>query len=79
MAKFIKSIGKVRYNGIGADLYENKDGTATIRFDKNMSALPRKSFLKFGSLNNAEEFIENSKGSNGLNTLINILNKAGIE
>ena len=77
-AAFIKNIGKVRFNGLGADLYENKNGTATIRFDKNCTALPKKTYLCFDDLVKAEAFIESKEGSDGLNTLINILDASEV-
>lgn len=73
-SEFIRNIGQCRWNGIGADLYENQDGTATIRFDKNGSDLPRKTWQKFDSVDDAVIHIERHQGSNGLSTLINILN-----
>ena len=75
---FIRSIGNVRFNGIGADLYENKDKTACICFDKLTHDLPGYLDLQFKSLIDAELFIECKKGSNGLNTLINILNVSNV-
>jgi len=78
MSEFIKSIGNARYNGFGADLYENKNGSATIRFDKNTRNLPKKHWLTFSSLEDAEKFIEIKQGSSGFNTLVSILNAAEI-
>ena len=78
-ATFIRNIGMARLNGFGADLYENTNGTASIRFDKNTNPLPSRTNLIFDSLELAEEFIERNKGSNGVNTLNNILMKADIK
>lgn len=78
MSKFIKNIGNCRWNGIGVDLYENKDGSARINFDKNGRNLPKRTQLKFKSTDAASEFIERKKGSNGVNTIINIIEYAGI-
>ncbi len=77
-ASFVKNIGKVRFNGFSADLYENKDGSASIRFDKYTKSLPSKTFLNFSSLTLADTFIKSKEGSNGLNTLFNILDFANI-
>ena len=73
MSEFIRSVGMVRFGGIGADLYENKNGTASIRFDMNTRSLPKKTHLTFDDIEKAESFIESKKGGNGLNTLINII------
>jgi len=73
MSTLIRSIGKVRFNGLGADLYENKNGTASIKFDKNCTQLPKRTNLCFDNLGKAETFIESKQGSNSLNTLVNIL------
>lgn len=78
MSKFIRNIGKVRWNGLSADLYEKKDGTASIRFEKYGTELPRRTNLLFNSLELAESFIEKKAGSNGLNTLINIIEHAEV-
>lgn len=78
MSTFIKSIGGVRFNNLGADLYENNNGTATIRFDKLTHDLPKKHWMKFDSLESAEQFIEKKQGSNRLNTLINVIESANL-
>lgn len=74
MSKYIRNIGKCRYNGLGCDLYENKDSSATLRFSKNANMFHHKTSQKFDSLSDAEDYIERNEGSSGLNTLINILN-----
>lgn len=78
-ATFIESIGNVRWNGYGADLYENADGTASIRFDKLTNPLPPKYNLKFPSLDAANEFISKNSGNTGLQTLRNIINLSDID
>lgn len=75
---FVKNIGGARWNGYGADLYENANGTASIRFDKLTHPLPHKHYMVFTSLSAAEKFIEDNLGNTGLNTLRNILNKSSI-
>lgn len=80
-ATHIKSIGNVRLNGFGADLYQNPNGSASIRFDKNGHSLPSKHNMVFSSIDLAEEFIESKTSSDPLNTantLNNILIGAGI-
>ena len=78
-ATFIKSIGNVRINGLGADLYENTDLSASIRFDKNTHPLPHRTNIVFDDLESAEKFIEENEGSNGASTLDNILRKSDID
>jgi hypothetical protein len=72
-----KNIGNCRLNGIGFDLYERKDGTATIVPDKNTRQLPRKNWMKFGSWESAEKWIEvrceGLEGASRVNKLIDIL------
>ena len=58
MSTFIRTISKTRYNSIGFDVYENKDGSATIRPEKLGHDLPSKHWVKFDSLNAIEKFIE---------------------
>lgn len=77
-ATLIRNIGKARLNGYGADLYENKDGSASIRFDRNTHPLPHKTNISFDSLELAEKFINENEGINGVSTLNNILMKADI-
>ena len=75
---FIKSIGKTRINGLAADLYENSDGSAVIKFDKNAKSLPASKNLNFNSIEIAERFIEVEEGPSGLDTLINVLEAADL-
>ncbi|MGI2228109.1 hypothetical protein [Shewanella frigidimarina] len=78
-ATFIKNIGGCRWNGYGADLYQNPDLSASIRFDKLTHPLPYKYNLKFNNVDDANEFIEDNKGNNGLQTLRAILDKSDIQ
>lgn len=78
-AKFLRSIGNVRWNGYGADLYLNADYSASIRFDKLTHPLPPKYNMKFSSLEEAENFIDANAGLSGLQTLRNILDKSDIQ
>ncbi|WP_045860290.1 hypothetical protein [Teredinibacter purpureus] len=58
MSKFIRSIGKCAVNGIGFDIYENKNGSATIRPTKMNSDLPRKFWKTFDGADKLESFID---------------------
>ena len=63
MSNFIKSIGNCYVNSIGFDLYENKSGTATIRPIKAHGIdFPKRDWINFDSLDEAEEFIEKVAG-----------------
>lgn len=59
---FIRSIGRCLVNGYGFDLYENEDGTATVRPVKLYRDLPKSKWVKFDSLESAEKAIENIAG-----------------
>lgn len=72
----IKNIGKMRYKGIGANLYQNEDLTASIRFNLLADELPSNTALNFDSIEQAKLFIESKKGVNGLGTLLNIMDCA---
>jgi len=59
MAKFIRSIGRCYVNGVGFDLYQNSDGSATIRPTRiDGRGYRKRCWLKFSSLGRAESFIE---------------------
>lgn len=61
MSKFIKSVGKARYNGIGFNMYANKDGSVSIRphSANTLADYPKKFWLKFESEEKADEYIDN--------------------
>lgn len=62
MSKFIRSIGSMYVNRQGVDLYENKDGSATLRPTKiGGHDLPIVFWKKFNSIDDAESFIEEMK------------------
>ena len=58
MSKFIRTIGRAALNGFHFDLYENKNGTATIRPARNLHDLPPKHWVKFKSLDEVETMID---------------------
>jgi hypothetical protein len=62
MSEFIRSIGNCRVNGIGFDLYENKDDTATIRPNRLGADFPNRSWIKFDSVESAEAAIDHIAG-----------------
>ena len=58
MSKYIRTIGDVYVNYICFDIYENKDGSATIRPCKAGSDFPRKKWICFESLEALEANLE---------------------
>lgn len=76
--KFIRNIGRVRFRGYGADLHVTDSGAALIQFNKCTAILPMNEWLRFDTLALAERFIAENEDVNGLNTLLNVLNKARI-
>jgi hypothetical protein len=78
MTTFIKNIGNCRWNGFGADLYENNCGSAYIAFNKNTKELPPQTCIRFENLDEALAYINRHKGSSGLNTLRNVLNTSRV-
>jgi len=77
MAKFIRSIGNCLVNNYGFDLYENENGTATIRPVKLSRDLPRKMWLTYDSIDDAEAAIndmagEDSEGAQRVKRLIDV-------
>lgn len=58
MSIFIKSIGNCRVNNIGFDVYENKDGSATIVPEKLTKNLPKKFWVRFENLNSLNIYLD---------------------
>ncbi|HBF46199.1 MAG TPA: hypothetical protein DDW91_06865 [Shewanella frigidimarina] len=58
MATYIRTIAKIRFNNVGFDIYENKNGTATIRPENLGSDFPKSKWIDFDSLEELEEFID---------------------
>lgn len=54
-AQFIRTIGKCSFNGYSFDVYENTNGSATIRPCRFSNTLPAPNFILFDSLNNLEK------------------------
>ena len=62
MSTFQRSIGNCTLNGIGFDLYENKNGSAAVRPVNRTVDFPRKHWLTFDSLAAAERSIDSAAG-----------------
>jgi hypothetical protein len=58
MSNFIRSIGGCYVANIGFDLYENKNGSATVRPIKLGHDFPKTKWLKFKDLAAAEAAID---------------------
>jgi hypothetical protein len=56
----IRAIGGCRVNGIGFDLYVNRDGSATIKPEKQGTPLPKRYWMHFTDLESAERYIEST-------------------
>jgi hypothetical protein len=73
MSKFIRSIGGCYVANIGFDLYENKNGTATVRPVKLGNDFPKPKWLTFPNLEAAELAIETAaKGEVGAQRVHNL-------
>lgn len=59
---FIRTIGNCALNGYSFDVYENKNGSATIRPVKSMSDFPRPQWMTFKDLDSLENWVENRCG-----------------
>lgn len=66
MSKFIRNIGNCAVNGVSFGVYENKNGTATVRPCSNGHELPRKKWIKFESIQDLEDSIDNLVGEDVL-------------
>ncbi len=77
MSTFIRIIGRASWNGYGFDLYENKDGSATIRPTRNGNDLPTRFWKKFESIKAAENKIEFIAGEDvyGIDRVIKLINE----
>lgn len=62
MSNFIRKIGGCAVNSISFTLYENKDGSATVRPEKNGTPFPRAKWITFESLEAAEKSIDSVAG-----------------
>lgn len=60
-AKFIKTIGNCSYKGYSFSLYENRDGSATLRPEKFSRQLSRKHFINFPSVGFATDYLDSKK------------------
>lgn len=58
MSKFIRMIGRAYFNNVGFDVYENEDGSATVRPVKLWHDFPKKHWIKFDSLDHLEEWLD---------------------
>lgn len=66
MTKFIRTIGKCAVNDISFDVYENKDGSATVRPNNRGTDFPKSKFIKFDSLDVMDVEIDNLVGEDVL-------------
>lgn len=57
MSKFIRSIGRASYNNCGLDIYENRNGSATIRPTICGRDKPQKFWRSFENLEALEAWI----------------------
>jgi len=55
MSEFIRKIGSCSVNGISFSVYENKDGSATVRPCKLSHEFPNSKWIEFESLEVLEE------------------------
>ena len=81
MSTFIRSIGNCYIARFGLDLYENKNGSATIRPTKQGGYnLPSRNWIRFNSLQDAENTIDSIAGedSSGADRLYKLLVHFGI-
>jgi len=62
MATFIRAIGRCAVNGISFDVYENKDGSATVRPVQKGTDFPRPSWRNYESLEELENTIDKLVG-----------------
>lgn len=58
MSNYISCVGRSRVNNFSFDIHENKDGSASIRANKLGHDLPTRTWLTYGSLEEAKDFIE---------------------
>lgn len=61
-SEFVRTIGRCFVNSRGFDLYENKNGTATIRFTHPGGDLSKNLWKNFPSLEAAENVIDRIAG-----------------
>ena len=54
MSEFTRTVGRISYNGYSFRLYENKDGSATLKPVKNGHDLPKINWRTFKNLEEAE-------------------------
>jgi hypothetical protein len=81
MEKLVRNIGNIRLNGYGADIYENEDGSAVIKFDRYCESLPDYKFRHFTSLEAVEDWLESLnyvEVYDGANLLNSVLRNVGI-
>lgn len=57
MSKYITCVGGLRVNNFSFDIYENKDGSASIRANKLGYDLPTKTWLTYNSVEEAKDYI----------------------
>lgn len=58
MSTYITCVGRARINNFSFDVYENKDGSASIRANKLGHDLPTKTWLIYSSVEEAKDYIE---------------------
>ena len=58
MSEFIRIIGGCSFNGFGFDIYENKNGSATVRPTKNGNHMPTKKWINYESIERLESALD---------------------
>jgi len=58
MSNYITCVGRSRVNNFSFDIYENKDGSASIRANKLGHDLPTRTWLTYSSIEEAKDFVK---------------------
>lgn len=77
-SKFIRNLGQCRVNFVGADQYENADGSCTIRFDLPSKNIHRDYWLHFNSVDTCDKWLSSLECNNGYTLVTTLKEKAGI-